>query len=114
MKPPYNISTLNQKTVLKKINSQAAVRNEVRKIVNERERLFAGLKQIPVILHVYRSDANFILVKSINADKIYNSLVDSGIIIRNRSSMIENCLRITVGTRSENNKLLKALKSIRL
>ena len=114
MKPPYNISTLNQKTVLKKITDQTAVRNEVKKIVNERERLSAGLKQIPIIFHVYRSDANFILVKSINADKIYNSLVDGGIIIRNRSSVIENCLRITVGTRSENNKLLEALKSLRL
>jgi Histidinol-phosphate/aromatic aminotransferase and cobyric acid decarboxylase len=114
MKPPYNISTLNQKTVLKKLAGHEAFRDEVRKIMSERVRLSAELKKVPVILKVYRSDANFILVKTINADKIYNSLVGDGIIIRNRSSAIENCLRITVGTKSENNRLLKALKNIRL
>jgi histidinol-phosphate aminotransferase len=114
MKPPYNISTINQKTVLKKITGQKAFRDEVRKIVSERERLSAELKKVPVILKVYRSDANFILVKTINADNIYTSLVDDGIIIRNRSSAIENCLRITIGTKSENNRLLKALNNIRL
>jgi histidinol-phosphate aminotransferase len=114
MKPPYNISTLNQETVLKKMCGREVTGIEVKKIVAERKRLSVELKKIPVILNVYRSDANFILVKTINACKIYNFLVDSGIIIRNRSSVIENCIRITIGTRNENNELLKALKKIRI
>ena len=61
---------------------------------------------------VYPSDANFLLVKVKNANYIYNKLVDKSIIVRNRSSVIDNCLRITVGTRSENNKLVNALKTI--
>lgn len=114
MKPPYNISTINQKTVLKKINDKIAVSKRVNTIVAERERVSAELKKIPVIQNVYRSDANFILVRTVNANKIYNYLVSCGIIVRNRNSILENCLRITVGTRSENNKMLKALKSISL
>jgi histidinol-phosphate aminotransferase len=114
MKPPYNISTLNQKTILKKMYGKEVIGNEVKKIVAERKRLSEELKKIPVILNVYRSDANFILVKAINAIKIYNFLVDNGIITRNRNSVIENCIRITIGTRSENNELLKALKKIRI
>ena len=61
---------------------------------------------------VYPSDANFLLVKVKNANYIYNTLVDKNIIVRNRSSVIDNCLRITVGKRSENNKLVNALKNI--
>ncbi|MGD0340214.1 MAG: aminotransferase class I/II-fold pyridoxal phosphate-dependent enzyme, partial [Bacteroidales bacterium] len=114
MKPPYNISTINQKSVLKKMEDQMAIRNRVNTIVAERERICGELKKIPVILNVYKSDANFILVRTVNADRIYNYLVSCGIIVRNRNSVIENCLRITVGTRSENNKMIKAFKSISL
>jgi histidinol-phosphate aminotransferase len=114
MKPPYNISTINQKSVLKKMKNQATAIDKVNIIIAERERISAELKKIPVIRNVFRSDANFILVKCANAGYIYNYLVNCGIIVRNRSSVVDNSLRITIGTRSENNKMLKALKSIRL
>jgi histidinol-phosphate aminotransferase len=114
MKPPYNISTINQKSVLKKLTSQIAVRKRINTIIAERERISLELKEIPVILEVYKSDANFILVRTDKADDIYNYLVGCEIIVRNRNSVIKNCLRITVGTRSENNRMLNALKSIRL
>ena len=61
---------------------------------------------------VYPSDSNFLLVKVRNANRIYDLLVEKSIIVRNRSSIIDNCLRITVGTRTENNKLVNALNSI--
>jgi len=63
---------------------------------------------------VYPSDANFLLVKVKDANYIYNYLVNKSIIVRNRSNIIHNCLRITVGTRAENSKLIKALNSISL
>jgi histidinol-phosphate aminotransferase len=63
-----------------------------------------------IIEKVYPSDANFLLVKVKNADYIYNTLVDKNIIIRNRSKVIDNCLRITIGKRSENNQLIKAMR----
>jgi len=114
MKPPYNISTINQKSILKKLTSQIAVRNRINTIIAERDRISVELKKIPVILDVFKSDANFILVRTDKADDIYNYLVGCEIIVRNRNSIIKNCLRITIGTRSENNRMLNALKSIRL
>jgi histidinol-phosphate aminotransferase len=114
MKPPYNISTVNQKTVLQRLRRTEIFKNEVRKIKSERNRLSAQLGKLPVIEKIYPSDANFLLVKVTNAGYIYNYLVEFGIIVRNRSSMIDNCLRITVGKRTENNKLIKALKTIQI
>jgi histidinol-phosphate aminotransferase len=114
MKPPYNISTVNQNTVLQRLRRTEIFKNEVRKIKSERKRLSTELEKLPVIEKVYPSDANFLLVKVTNAGFIYNYLVKFGIIVRNRSSVIENCLRITVGKKPENNKLIKALKTIQI
>lgn len=111
MKPPYNISTINQKAVLQKLKRFSAYTGQIRKIRQERERLSRELEKIPVIKKVYPSDANFVLVKVGDPGKLYNYLVDSGIVVRNRHSVIENCIRITVGTRAENSKLLTALNN---
>ncbi|OFY39100.1 MAG: histidinol-phosphate transaminase [Bacteroidetes bacterium RBG_13_44_24] len=112
MKPPYNISTVNQNAVLKKLTDISSYRKEVAKIIEERERLSSGIRELPVTEKVYPSDANFLLVKFSDADMVYNYLVNKGIVVRNRSRVVCSCLRITVGTRSENTRLLKALKSI--
>ena len=112
LKPPYNISTINQKAALRKLEKAVEFKSQVLKIKNEKERLNADLKKLKITEKVYPSDANFILVKVSNATLIYNSLIDKHIIIRNRTSVINNCLRITVGTHTENNKLINALKTI--
>lgn len=112
LKPPYNISLINQKAVLRKLNKIEEYKSQIVKIKKERERLSANLKKMKITEKVYPSDANFLLVKVKNADLVYNNLVINSIIVRNRSSVIDNCLRITVGTPSENNKLVNALKSI--
>ena len=112
MKPPYNISTINQKVVLQKLKQLSTYKGQLRKIKNERARLAAELKKLPVARHIYPSEANFLLVRFDDAGFIYKYLVDKGIIVRNRSSVIDNCIRITVGTRQENCELLKALNDI--
>ena len=112
LKPPYNISTINQKAVLRKLEKVEEYKNQIVKIKRERERLSISLEKMKMTEKVYPSDANFLLVKVKNANYIYNTLVDKSIIVRNRSSVIDNCLRITVGTRAENNKLVNALNSI--
>jgi histidinol-phosphate aminotransferase len=114
MKPPYNISTVNQKAVLNKLGNIGLYRNHVRKIRDERGRLSAELEKFPFTEKIFPSDANFLLVKVKDALKVYNYLIDRGIIIRNRSSVVKNCIRITIGTKPENNKLLKALTSFEL
>jgi histidinol-phosphate aminotransferase len=112
LKPPYNISTINQKAALRKLDKVEECKSQVIKIKKERERLSANLKKMKITEKVYPSDANFLLVKVKNANYLYNTLVDKNIIVRNRNSVINNCLRITLGTRSENNKLVNALNSI--
>jgi histidinol-phosphate aminotransferase len=114
MKPPYNISTINQETVLKRLTDISSYRKQVTKIVEERERLSKEIIKAEVVHKVYPSDANFLLVRFPDADTVYNYLADRGIIVRNRSRAVDNCLRITVGTKTENNILLRALKSIQL
>lgn len=114
IKPPYNISTVNQQTVIDRLSDLSFYKKEVTKIIDERMKLSSELEKLQVAEKVYPSDANFILVKFRDAALMYKYLVDNGIIVRNRSSMVDNCLRITIGTKSENNKLLKALKSFRI
>jgi len=112
MKPPYNISNLNQEAVLKKISDKSHFREEVKLIIDERARVSSEIKHMPFVRKVFRSDANFILVRMDDAKAIYNYLVNNDIIVRNRSSVVDNCLRITIGTKDENNRLLSALKNI--
>jgi histidinol-phosphate aminotransferase len=112
LKPPYNISTINQKAALRKLGKTDEFRKQVKKIKEERERLTEILKKMKVTEKVYPSDANFLLIRVKDANFVYNTLIDKNIIVRNRNSVIGNCIRITVGKPYENNKLINALKSI--
>jgi histidinol-phosphate aminotransferase len=112
LKPPYNISFINQQTVLKKLSRIEEYKKQVLRIKKERIRLAHLLSEVNVVEKVYPSDANFLLVKVKDANNIYNTLVKMNIIIRNRSNLIENCLRITVGKKSENDKLIQALREL--
>jgi histidinol-phosphate aminotransferase len=108
LKPPYNISTINQKAALNKLNNMEGIKNQVLRIRREREKLSVNLQKMNVVEMVYPSEANFLLVKVKNANYIYNTLINNNIITRNRSNVVDNCLRITVGKRSENDKLIEA------
>ncbi len=112
MKPPYNISTINQKAALMKLAKSDDSKRKIELIKKEKRRLIPVLEKMKITEKVYPSDANFLLVKVKNATEIYNILINKCIIVRNRSSVIENCLRITIGKRTENNKLIAALNSI--
>jgi histidinol-phosphate aminotransferase len=112
VKPPYNISTINQKAILKKLERADKVRIEVANIIKEKKRVSSALKKLKLTEIVFPSDANFLLVKVKDATYIYNALVNKNIIVRNRTSVVNNCLRITIGTRTENNILLNTLKTI--
>lgn len=112
LKPPYNISTINQIAALSKLGQIEKYKRQVLTIKKERERVASILTKMSIVEKVFPSDANFILVKVKNADYIYNTLVNMNIIIRNRTSVVKNCVRITIGKKSENDKLIKALKSV--
>ena len=114
IKPPYNISTVNQEAALNKWTDRNVIKQQVGEIKKERERLTSELAGLDITDRVFPSDANFLLIKVKNANYIYNYLVNNKIIVRNRSALVDNCLRITVGTRNENDKLVNALKRITL
>ncbi len=114
IKPPYNVNELTQQRALKRILTKNKVRNEIDKILEQREKLIGKLIAISFIEEIYPTDANFILVKVDDATKRYHQLIEKGIVIRNRTSqpLCENTLRLTIGTKSENIKLMKALKDL--
>ena len=114
VKPPYNISTANQRTAISRLENQKEIKLQVKQILRQRGWLTDQLKSIDLIQRVYPSDANFVLVKTDDSDKLYSQLVQRGIVVRNTSSYLncENTLRITVGTEQENQFLVETLKSI--
>lgn len=114
IKPPYNINIASQKLVLEALNNTDKINAWIKETVEERDKLSAELAMLPFIIKVYPSDANFILVKTNDPLAIYNYLVTKKIIIRDRSKveLCEGCLRISVGTKEENRKLIDTLKEI--
>ena len=112
VKPPYNISELNQKAALKALNNMDKFQQNVATILNEKEQLKKALQQLDLIKKIYPSDANFLLVEVENADEVYTVLVNQKIITRNRNKQVNNCIRISVGTPKENNELITVLKNI--
>lgn len=110
VKPPYNVSSLNQKAALIALKNEANYKEKLKQIIDEKKRVYNELEQMTQVKKVYPSEANFILFQVENAPQIYHDLVKQNIIIRNRSNQIENCLRVTIGTPKENNTFIKALK----
>ncbi|WP_036602424.1 histidinol-phosphate transaminase [Olivibacter sitiensis] len=116
IKPPYNINQATQEIVLQALDNKEQVDSWVKQTVEEREKLATALMSLDFVSQVYPSDANFILVKMDGARKVYETLVNKGIILRDRSKVVlcDACLRITVGTPEENEVLLKQLEGIGL
>lgn len=112
VKYPYNINVVAQKMALMKLD-EAAKDKAVAEIVGQRFRLEKELRKCPEVKVIYSSDANFLLVRFDNPDEVYGRLLAGGVIVRNRSKVpgCEGCLRITVGTPAENDRLLRLLAS---
>lgn len=114
IKPPYNISGLTQKTVLKALENTKLLDDMVKEILVQKEQLQLALEQVPEVEKVYPSAANFLLAKVPNANQVYQKLIEEKIIVRDRSKVqrCEDCLRITVGNEEENKQFIQALKEV--
>jgi len=115
IKPPYNVNELSQQRAISKLQKMDEIKNEVAQLISERKRLKKELECcVSYIEKVYPSDGNFLLIKVDDATVRYNQLLEYGIVIRNRTSepLCNNCLRISVGVCEENQRLIRALKSI--
>ncbi len=112
VKPPYNVSGLNQKAALEALENYPEFEKRKAIILEQKLWLEKQLQNIPVVKKIYPSDANFILVEVTDAGNVYNKLVDKKVIVRNRDNLVKNCIRITVGTPDENKKLIKELSEL--
>ncbi|MEK6482272.1 histidinol-phosphate transaminase [Catalinimonas sp. 4WD22] len=112
IKPPYNINALTQQAALKVLEQTEQHQSIVQKILNQRLELQHSLETLPLVKKVFSSDANFLLVRMQHAAELFHYLIDEKMIVRDRSKVVlcEDCLRITVGTESENQQLLDKIK----
>lgn len=115
VKYPYNINLLTQQNITKMLERRYDVGKWVNILLAERDRVIEAFKLLPACEKVYPTDANFFLAKMTDAIAAYNHLKNKGIIVRNRTNvaLCENCLRITIGSKSENSELLAALRSFK-
>ncbi len=113
IKPPYNINSVSINWALKAFDLIGEKYQMVELMRSERIKLSSLLNTLPYVKKVYDSDSNFVLVKVTEPDRLYNFLLEKGIVVRNRNKLplCEGCLRICVGNSDENKALAKALKA---
>lgn len=116
VKPPYNVSGIAQRAVVEALEDRRRINRWIEETIAERSSLADALVGFSFVEKIYPSDANFLLVKTKDANAIYQSLVNERIVVRNRSSveLCEGCLRITVGTLDENLRLVQSLEKLNL
>ena len=112
IKYPYNINILTQEKVLEMLQDEERTGKWVATTIEEREKMARELESFSFVTTIHPSDANFLLIRTLDANGLYKFLVDQKIIVRNRSTVVlcNNCIRITIGSPKENQQIMKALK----
>lgn len=112
VKPPYNINILTQQAAMDALQQPEIREEQLRTLLRERDHLIHALSRMPITEQIFPTAANFVLVRVGDPDGLYRYLVNKGIIVRNRSTVIlcEGCLRITIGTPNENSQLIQSLQ----
>ncbi|MBI3592538.1 MAG: aminotransferase class I/II-fold pyridoxal phosphate-dependent enzyme, partial [Nitrospirae bacterium] len=105
---PFNLNALSQAIALESFRDKT-VQSHIKAIVSERERLFDELTGLEGVTP-YPSEANFILFRVHDADKVFQRLVKEGVLVRNMNSAVRGALRVTIGTPEENDFFIKALR----
>ena len=113
IKYPYNVNILTQEKALETLKNEKEVEKWVATTLSERQKMIDELAKLKNVRHIYPTDANFVLLKVDDANGTYKYLVEKGIIVRNRNSvsLCLGCLRITIGTKDENETLLRELRN---
>jgi len=114
VKPPYNVNGLSQIIGLDMLKNTSIMKKETDVIKSERNRVYLMLKALPLVKKVYKSDANFLLFQVDDPENVYENLMKRGIVVRKRNtlSMLEGCIRVSIGTPEENALFLQSLKEI--
>ena len=113
VKYPYNISELTQRTVCQAL--EHSIDGQVAEIIQERARVAQALETMPCVRKIYPSQANFLLVEVSDADALYEHLLKDEVIVRNRNKVTScaGCLRLTIGLKEENEKMLASIQSFK-
>jgi histidinol-phosphate aminotransferase len=108
------VNELTQLRALERLSDPEKIKSEIASIIQQRESLLKVLNEVNFVEKIYPTEANFILIKVDNANKRYDELIAKGIVIRNRTTqpLCENTLRLTIGTKEENKKLIEALSGL--
>ncbi|MCC7051483.1 MAG: histidinol-phosphate transaminase [Bacteroidia bacterium] len=114
VKPPYNVSEVNQIEAIKALDNLDFFNANKAHILTQKKWLIEQLSNIALVEKIYPSDANFILIKTKDANAVYQKFINDKIVVRNRHTVIENCIRITVGEASENLRLIESIRKINL
>ena len=111
LRPPYNLNTITEATGRVVLTEKKYINESINKVLKNRNQLYSELKNVEdgiIISRIYPTETNYICVKTIYADKIYEELKKRSILVRS----FKNMLRITVGNVRENRTLISAMKSI--
>jgi histidinol-phosphate aminotransferase len=108
---PFNVNSLSQTVATELLKKRKTMQSYINVIISEREKLFNELEKINGI-NPYPSEANFILFKVKDTDRVYKGLLKKSVLVRNMRGVVNGCLRVTVGTKEENRIFLRALKEI--
>ncbi|WP_153392091.1 histidinol-phosphate transaminase [Chryseobacterium vaccae] len=112
VKAPYNVNVLSQELILNLLNDENRLKENVENTLQEREWLIGEFQNIECIEKVFPTDANFFLIKMKNAEQVYEKMLSEEILTSKRAPAIPECIRINVGNREENIKLIDTLKKI--
>lgn len=114
LKAPYNVNSLSQRCALDRLAAAGEVLSQLAELKRERTRMAAELKKLDSVVHVFPSDANFLLVRFRESGRLFRGLQAQGIIVRDRAREpgCDGCLRISLGTPGENTRLLTALEEL--
>lgn len=114
IKPPYNINSYSQQEALTRLREESIIKKEIKTILQEKESIMLKLSNINFVDQIFRSDANFILIRVDDAQKRYRQFLEAGVVVRNRSTQLhcENTLRVSIGTPQENLKFLEVCSNL--
>jgi histidinol-phosphate aminotransferase len=114
IKYPYNVNIRTQELALDALENRHVMEDWVKQIVQQRAKVIKALEKLHITKKVFPTDSNFVLVRVQDAPATYKYLLDQKIIVRDRSRVVlcYNCLRITIGTPEENERLLNALEEL--
>jgi len=108
---PFNLNSLSQAIAAEVLKDRKTLRTQINAIVSERENLSSEMEKIRGV-RPYPSEANFILFRVNDSDRIYKRLLQKGVLVRNMKNVVDGCLRVTVGTTEENRIFLNAVKKV--